>query len=280
MNAPFQYALSTRAGTDCVGHMLRVATDLNGQGHHLSVDASVHRSRFASCLVGAFGDHASRSMHLTVCVCFNYAESSQYSWWDDEGRRRAVFQVEGGEQGDPLMPLLLQSVFRVLWRRSQFPSNPASNCAHFWTTCTLCAVLNVSKRSMTNCQIVFGVWPANTCTRAKPGSGTRVGSTRRGPAIESRGVAAGRDQGSRNPHWWRKFRSGKNTSSNRDVLLPARPTSGVIQGGMLVWYWRTAQQHLNSPSHRICSGRCCSKDCGSLSSSQRQRAKDARLPWT
>ena len=25
--APFQYALSTRAGTDCVGHMLRAATD-------------------------------------------------------------------------------------------------------------------------------------------------------------------------------------------------------------------------------------------------------------
>ena len=63
-----------------------------------------------------------------------------------------------------------------------------------------------------------------------------------------------------------------------DVLLPARPSSGVIQGGMLVWHWRTDQQHLNSPSHRICSGHYCSRDCGSLSSSRRQRAKDARLP--
>ena len=32
--APFQYALSTRAGTDCVEHMLRAATDLNGHATH------------------------------------------------------------------------------------------------------------------------------------------------------------------------------------------------------------------------------------------------------
>ena len=31
--APFQYALSTRAGTDCVGHMLRAATDAKPTDH-------------------------------------------------------------------------------------------------------------------------------------------------------------------------------------------------------------------------------------------------------
>ena len=35
--APFQYALSTRAGTDCVGHML-CAADLDSQATMLSVD--------------------------------------------------------------------------------------------------------------------------------------------------------------------------------------------------------------------------------------------------
>ena len=36
--APFQYALSTRAGTDCVGHLLRASTDRDPTSTVLSVD--------------------------------------------------------------------------------------------------------------------------------------------------------------------------------------------------------------------------------------------------
>ena len=36
--APFQYALSTRAGTDCVGRFLRAASDANPRATILSVD--------------------------------------------------------------------------------------------------------------------------------------------------------------------------------------------------------------------------------------------------
>ena len=36
--SPFQYALSTRAGTDCVGHMLRAATDMDPMSCVLKVD--------------------------------------------------------------------------------------------------------------------------------------------------------------------------------------------------------------------------------------------------
>ena len=42
--APFQYALSTRAGTACVGHFLRAATDADPRATILSVDG-----------VGAYG---------------------------------------------------------------------------------------------------------------------------------------------------------------------------------------------------------------------------------
>ena len=48
--APFQHALSTRAGTDCVGHMLRAATDAEPTATVLSVDgigASDHVHRAA-----------------------------------------------------------------------------------------------------------------------------------------------------------------------------------------------------------------------------------------
>ena len=43
---------------------------------------------------------------LLPFVRLSDAQHSQYSWYDDEAERRTVTQVEGGEQPDPLMPLL------------------------------------------------------------------------------------------------------------------------------------------------------------------------------
>ena len=39
-------------------------------------------------------------------VRLSYAKPSTYGWFDQDGQRRTVCQVEGGEQDDPLMPLL------------------------------------------------------------------------------------------------------------------------------------------------------------------------------
>ena len=51
--SPFQYALSTRAGTDCVGHMLRAATDWDPSATVLKVDGiGASRSRAPVCHVG------------------------------------------------------------------------------------------------------------------------------------------------------------------------------------------------------------------------------------
>ena len=47
--APFQYALSTRAGTDCVGHLLRVATVAFGN-------------------VGEARHHAIRTFVVAICA--------------------------------------------------------------------------------------------------------------------------------------------------------------------------------------------------------------------
>jgi len=104
--APYQFALSTRAGTDCVGHMARVLTDSRPTASLLSIDG-----------VGAF-DHVSRAAMLgkllqlpTACamlpfVRLSYAQPSRYAWLDEDGQQHFVVQGEGGEQGDPLMPLL------------------------------------------------------------------------------------------------------------------------------------------------------------------------------
>ena len=88
------------------GHMFRAATDSDAAATVLSVDG-----------IGAY-DHTSRSAMLERLsrmpkawailpfVRLSYGHPSTCSWWDQNGDRRAVSQAEGGEQGDPLMPLL------------------------------------------------------------------------------------------------------------------------------------------------------------------------------
>ena len=102
---PFQYALSTRAGTDCVGHLLRASTDRDPTSTVLSVDG-----------IGAY-DHVLRSAMgrllqmpaaraILPFVRLSCGAPSSHTWVDGEGQQRTVTQAEGGEQGDPLMPLL------------------------------------------------------------------------------------------------------------------------------------------------------------------------------
>ena len=104
--SPHQYALSTRAGTECVAHALQAATDLDEAATVLSIDG-----------VGAF-DSISRAAMLQALaelpeasgalpfVKMWYGQPSSYLWEDDQGQSFTIPQGEGGEQGDALMPLL------------------------------------------------------------------------------------------------------------------------------------------------------------------------------
>ena len=87
--------------------MFRAVTDANLNATILSVDG-----------IGAY-DHVLRASMLGRLVTMpggvpgilpfvrlSFANPSRYSWWDEDGQRRTVVQAEGGEQGDPLMPLL------------------------------------------------------------------------------------------------------------------------------------------------------------------------------
>jgi len=103
---PYQFALSTRAGADALAHLLRAALDLDAKRVVVSLDG-----------IGAF-DHIRRSAMLEKLgelpntnallpfVRLFYSQPSRYLWYDDDGREHEVVQGEGGEQGDPLMPLL------------------------------------------------------------------------------------------------------------------------------------------------------------------------------
>ena len=104
--APLQFALSTRAGTDCVGHAIRVATELNPHLTVLLIDGvgaydHVYRASMLAKLVEVPGLRG-----LLPFVKTAYSSASSYVWADEEGVRHTIGQHEGGEQGDPLMPLL------------------------------------------------------------------------------------------------------------------------------------------------------------------------------
>ena len=56
---------------------------------------------------------------LAPFVKMSYGARSRYSWFDDAGTRHEVTQVEGREQGDPLMPLLFSMGIQELWKKWQ-----------------------------------------------------------------------------------------------------------------------------------------------------------------
>ena len=72
----------------------------------------IHRSAMLERLLEMPG-----ARQILPFVRLSYAPPSSYGWFDEEGRRRIVTQAEGGEQGDPLTPLLfsigIQSALEV-----------------------------------------------------------------------------------------------------------------------------------------------------------------------
>ena len=103
---PFQYALTTRAGGECIAHALQAITDLDASATIMSVDG-----------IGAFDLISRRALldglrsvsggeSVLPFVMQFYGCSSSYLWDDDEGITHEIRHGEGGEQGDPMMPML------------------------------------------------------------------------------------------------------------------------------------------------------------------------------
>ena len=102
--SPFEYALSTRAGTECIAHAIQALTDLDPTATVVSIDG-----------ISAF-DVVSRAMReglqtvgsdsaLPFALQF-YGSASSCLWEDQQGTVHTILQAEGGEQGDPFMPAL------------------------------------------------------------------------------------------------------------------------------------------------------------------------------
>ena len=102
--APFQYALSTRAGCECVAHALQGITEMSATATITSVDgiSAFDLISRKAMLEGLRGVDES----VVPFVSMFYSSPSGYLWEDAEGTTHTIVQGEGGEQGDPMMPLL------------------------------------------------------------------------------------------------------------------------------------------------------------------------------
>ena len=104
--APFQYALKTKAGCECVAHVLQTLTDTDPEATVLSIDGLgaydlISRNAMLEGLHGVEGG----DQILPFVRCF-YGSPSTFLWEDEMGVSQSIPQGEGGEQGDPLMPML------------------------------------------------------------------------------------------------------------------------------------------------------------------------------
>ena len=104
VTSPYQCAMTTRAGCECVAHALQGLMEIDPQVTVTSIDG-----------LGAY-DMTSRGAMLRGLMRVSgaalpftrmfYGRLSQYLWEMDSGEVHRIPQGEGGEQGDPMMPLL------------------------------------------------------------------------------------------------------------------------------------------------------------------------------
>ena len=104
--APHQHALSTRAGCECIDHVLQGLCEQNPQATVVSIDglSAFDQISRAAMLDGLF-NVANGGAVLPFVRMFHGVPSSCL-WEEAVGTVHTIRQGEGGEQGDAFMPLL------------------------------------------------------------------------------------------------------------------------------------------------------------------------------
>ena len=147
--SPFQFALSTRAGVDCVGHAVRVATDADHTATVLSVDG-----------IGAF-DHVQKLLEVPrLQVAAVRAKVLQCPVVLQLGRFRrkgaSNLAARGSEQGDPLMPFLFSLAIHNALEKVR--GQCKSFCSLFWMTSTLSPAPRGQERSTICSRLICTGW--------------------------------------------------------------------------------------------------------------------------
>ena len=100
--APFQHALTTKAGCECVAHILQTITDKDERATIVSIDGVgacdlISRNSMMEGLLRM--EDGDQVLPFVRCFC---GSPSTNLWEDELGKPQDIPQGEGGEQGDPL----------------------------------------------------------------------------------------------------------------------------------------------------------------------------------
>ena len=153
--SPFQFALSTRAGTDCVGHAVRFATDTNPATTVLSIDG-----------VGAY-DHVFRSSQR---ICSRPITSGLTA--SEYGTTSSSTKEES--KGTPSCPCSSALRFTTLWKFRNRCCRESISLLSSTTFMSFVSLIGPAKCTT--------FWPRNSsheqgssCTWARQGRGTKWG---------------------------------------------------------------------------------------------------------
>ena len=131
--APFQYALSTRAGSEAVVRAVQTAIEADRRTTVLSIDgmgAYDHISR--ASMLEALRAHAPLTGLLPFASLF-YGQASRYTYYDEAGVGHEVLQGEGGEQGDPSCRAFMRSANTPPSSTCTPSFTRGKDCMRFWT---------------------------------------------------------------------------------------------------------------------------------------------------
>ena len=104
--APFQYAMATKSGCECIAHALQGLTEIDPRATVMSIDGiSAFELISRQAMLQGLMDWDGGSSALPFVALF-YGTPSSYLWEDSCWRTHTILQGEGGEQGDAMMPLL------------------------------------------------------------------------------------------------------------------------------------------------------------------------------
>ena len=148
--APKQYALSTRAGTDCVGHLIRASTDANPTLIVLSVDGiGAYDHVYRSAMLGRLL-HMPAARTILPFVRLSYGSNSSYTWMtkDDSAlSRKSKEESKGTRSCHCFSPL----AFKARLNKWPHPWSKENICAltltmstfsvlqNAWFLCTSCS---------------------------------------------------------------------------------------------------------------------------------------------
>ena len=88
--SPFQYALTTKAGGECVAHAIQSLTDLSSRATVLTIDGiSAYDSISRGVMLDGLSNVGGGDAVLPFVLQF-YAQPSEYQWTDDHGHNHVT----------------------------------------------------------------------------------------------------------------------------------------------------------------------------------------------